>query len=901
MFKPSMFLAAVSSSRLQPGFLCCWSCGVAIFVFSRGVTPAADLLRWDVTGATGASGSAAASTLSAGVSGSGLTGGGTTGNSGSPANTWNRTFTVTADFAEAQTAGNFFSFTTSAEPGYTVSISGMTGLNLSRTTIGPTTAGLFYSTDDGLTFTQTGSTYEVTTNSLISAAPSFDDAISTTPIVIAGGQTVHWRLVVFGGSSANRIGIGKAATDDFSLTGTSVPDVAVHNLLWTGIGGSDWNTLPGNTNWANTDLANVAAPFITNDNVVINLPGTINVDANGVTAGQVSIGNASGTVALTGGSITGLALLKSAAGTASLNGFNFFPGGVSVTGGVLKIESDSALGVNPVSIDGAILRTTADVFSVSNPVNVGTAGVTLETEGDVSFSGLFNSTNPAVNTPNSLIKSGPGVLTLSTALGSQMTFDSTGGAVDLDIMGGGVIFTGSGQRNFGGASTWDGPVTLRGGILMMHGGQIDGSSSITVAANTSIRSRLNFNTATLLNAVAVDDAVVLGLDSANGNNALAVSGAISGNGAVTKTGNGTVRMEGANTYTGLTTIDAGTLRVGTGANGNLGTGNVVINAGTLFLNRNDATTIPNEISGAGNVTVSAGSNVATLTGINTYSGATTVTGGTLRINGDSSAATGVITVNNGAALGGNGVSGGAVVLQAGGGIGAKINNWTGGMAGTDFDDLMVASLDAAAVPMTVVIGTATLINFAETAKSFPILNTMGGIANFSPVNVTVSAPGFIGTGTWALNQSGNSLMLAYTPGSALTYQSWATGPPWNLTGGDALAGADPDKDGISNGIEFVIGGNPATFSDTDKLPVVTITGANLVFTFRRSDLSAYLNPAAQYGSDLTGWITAQHNVAGVSIMENNDIEPGIDSVVVTIPQSLAGGSKFFARLRVVVP
>ncbi|MES2465807.1 MAG: autotransporter-associated beta strand repeat-containing protein [Verrucomicrobiota bacterium] len=901
MIKPSMLRSAASSSRRQPGILCCWSCSVAIFVFGRGVTPAADLLRWDVTGATGASGSAAASTLSAGVSGSALTGGGTTGNSGSPANTWNRTFTVTADFAEAQTVGNFFSFSTSAEPGYTVSISGMTGLNLSRTSIGPTTAGLFYSTDDGLTFTQTGSTYEATTNSLVSAAPSFDDAISTAPIVIAGGQTVHWRLVVFGGISTNRIGIGKAATDDFSLTGTSVPDVAVHNLLWTGTGGSNWNTLPGNTNWANTDLANVAAPFITNDNVAINLPGTINVDANGVTAGQLTIGNASGTVALTGGSITGLALLKSAAGTASLNGFNSFPGGVSVTGGVLKIENDSALGVNPVSINGAILRTTADVFSVSNPVSVGTAGVTLDTDGDVSFSGLFNATNPAVNTPNSLIKSGPGVLTLSTALGSQMTFDSTGGAVELDIMGGGVIFTGSGQRNFGDTSTWDGPVTLRGGILMMHGGQIDGSGSITVAANTSIRSRLNFNTATLLNAVAVEEAVVLGLDSANGNNALAISGVISGNGAVTKTGNGTVRMEGANTYTGITTIEAGTLRVGTGANGNLGTGNVVINAGTLFLNRNDATTIPNEISGAGNVTVSAGSNIAALTGTNIYSGATTVTGGTLRINGDSSAATGVITVNTGAALGGNGVSGGAVVLQAGGGIAAKINNWTGGVAGMDFDDLTVASLDAAAVPMTVVIDTATLMNFAETAKSFPILNATGGIANFSSANVTVSAPGFAGTGGWALGQSGNSLVLSYTPGSALTYQSWATGPPWNLTGSDALAGADPDKDGISNAIEFVIGGIPATFSDTGRLPVVTITGENLVFTFRRSDLSAYLNPAAQYGSDLTGWITAQHNVAGVSIMESNDIEPGIDSVVVTIPQSLAGGSKFFARLRVVVP
>ncbi len=55
-----------------------------------------------------------------------------------------------------------------------------------------------------------------------------------------------------------------------------------------------------------------------------------------------------------------------------------------------------------------------------------------------------------------------------------------------------------------------------------------------------------------------------------------------------------------------------------------------------------------------------------LSGNNTYSGATTVSGGTLVINGNQSGATGTVTVVSGAALGGSGRTGGAVTLASGG-------------------------------------------------------------------------------------------------------------------------------------------------------------------------------------------------------------------------------------------
>ena len=1096
--KPVRFFTFQAASVPPSGAACpAWPGGfsrhckftLVVLACGSGLGYGADLLKWDITGTTLATGSDIASAPAAGVSGSVLTGGGANGISTSPANTWNRLFTLTTDFTAAQAAGHFFSFTTSAAAGYTVNITGITGLSLSKTSTGPPTAGLFFSTDGGSTFTQTGSNFTVTTNTLVSAASAFSSTMASSPLVIAGGQTVHWRLVVFGGAS--RLGIGNANLVDFAFTGTSTSDVVAHNLLWTGTGGDNWNTTPSNKNWADTNLANAAASFTTNDNVTISTAATIAVDAAGVTTGNVVVNNPSGTVALSGGSVSGPTLTKSAAGTLSLGGTNTFAGGISVTGGALQIESDTALGTSTVQIEGATLKTTASVSAPSNILTLGVAGSTIETAADVNLSGQINTIGAASNGSNLLTKTGPGILTFSktgtSALGIQMTLNGTGGAVELDIAAGGVVFSGAGQRNLGGTSTWDAPVTLAGGTLMLHGGTVNGTAAVTVSANSTIYSRFNFGTATMSNNLSVDATRILSVDSANGTNALALSGTISGDGAVTKIGNGTVRIEGANTYTGTTTVTAGTLRIGTGTSGTLGTGNVVITGGTLLLNRDDNVTISNQISGAGNVNGSAGASTTTLsgentytgitsctegdlaavvltdggltssigssasaatnlvlnggnlaysgatatttdraftvgifgggisatglgtvnftypesitlpdpavaavgalaigstykivstgdtdftligaansnpdtvfvatgvgsgsgtvvyanhrqfrlrgstagtnilaariedggnaptmlaksgtttwsiTGENTYTGSTTITGGILRIDGNSPSTTGPIVIVSGGALGGNGLTGGAATLQSGGGLATKISNWTGGTAGTDFDDLTIASLDAAAVPMSLTIDTAGITNFTESVRSFTILNTTAGITNFNSANVSVTAPGFPGTGTWSLAQAGNSLVLSYALQVADPYLSWATGAPYLLTGANSLPGADPDNDGIENAVEFVIGGNPASVSDRAKLPTIAVDSTNLVFTYRRSDASAYLNPIVKYSSNLADWTTAQHGQNGVSIIVTDEIAPNTDQIVVTIPKALAGGAKLFARLNVTVP
>ena len=93
---------------------------------------------------------------------------------------------------------------------------------------------------------------------------------------------------------------------------------------------------------------------------------------------------------------------------------------------------------------------------------------------------------------------------------------------------------------------------------------------------------------------------------------------------------GTLTLTGANANTGTTTIRTGTLQVGNGgATGNLGTG-AVVDQGQLVLNRNNALTFANAVSGFGEL-VQQGTGTTTLTGASTNSDATTVNAGTLQL------------------------------------------------------------------------------------------------------------------------------------------------------------------------------------------------------------------------------------------------------------------------------
>lgn len=546
------------------------------------------------------------------------------------------------------------------------------------------------------------------------------------------------------------------------------------------------------------------------------------------------------------------------------------------------------------------------------------------------------------------------------------TFSGSGGVVNItgtaDLNVGGIIFTGTPESyviqsgNTGTGSkriylTVGGSVTMDSTVekpqLISRTG-ISGATGILTFENNAL-----LPAATLINDKTVSckttgaSEVILS-GSNTGDNKIGSYFDQSGTGilSVTKSGSGTWTISGSAPstptdvrYTGATTLNSGIL--GLASSGAMGSSVLTINGGTLAAAGAASRAPTNNVVVAGNFgiggmgqdldlqgTVDLGGatrnvalmgNRATMSGVvsnggltlassnvdrsltlsatNSYIGATTVSGGTLVVNGSISSAT---TVQSGARLGGNGSVGGAVTLESGGGLQAKITTWAGA-PGTGYDDLTVDSFDASSAPINVNI-TGSLTGFVEENRSFTILNSTGTISNFAPGTVTIT--GTVGTGTWTLTQSVNSLVLNYTAGVADPFLSWVTSPPYNLTGGNALPTADPDADGIDNSVEFVIGGNPASGSNTNLLPTSVVTGGNLVFTYRISDQAAYLKPTVQYGSNLTGWTLAENAVNGVTISAPTAVvpaEPGIKQIVVTIPTSLGTSGKLFARLVVVTP
>ncbi|MEN6558707.1 MAG: autotransporter-associated beta strand repeat-containing protein, partial [Thermoguttaceae bacterium] len=159
-----------------------------------------------------------------------------------------------------------------------------------------------------------------------------------------------------------------------------------------------------------------------------------------------------------------------------------------------------------------------------------------------------------------------------------------------------------------------------------------------------------------------------------------VAGVISGNGALTKTGAGTLTMTASNTYAGATTVSAGTLQIGDGGTtGSLSSGTISIGSGAnLTFNRSSSLILGNIISGAGSLT-KLNTNTLTLTGANSYTGATNVDAGILQIGAGATSGTigsGALAVNSGATLKfnrsdaytvDNTISGGGALIVAGGG------------------------------------------------------------------------------------------------------------------------------------------------------------------------------------------------------------------------------------------
>ena len=139
--------------------------------------------------------------------------------------------------------------------------------------------------------------------------------------------------------------------------------------------------------------------------------------------------------------------------------------------------------------------------------------------------------------------------------------------------------------------------------------------------------------------------------------------------------------------------------------------------------------------------------------------------------------------------------------------------------------------------------------------------------------------------------------LAATPG----YSIWASvNAPGESTPED-----DFDKDGVTNGVEYLLGGTMDT-NDIEKLPTVSAPGDDLKFVFERNqtsiDGSTVVN--IQVGTDLENWpLSSTFSVPDTAVSNNpgvkveKDVPPGKDTITLTVPRGL--DPKKFSRLQVI--
>jgi autotransporter-associated beta strand protein len=220
--------------------------------------------------------------------------------------------------------------------------------------------------------------------------------------------------------------------------------------------------------------------------------------------------------------------------------------------------------------------------------------------------------------------------------------------------------------------------------------------------------RVNSGTASFSGTVNLSSGNVMPF-SVTFNNSGSVSYTIAGNAAITGfasltlNGSGRVTLLNNNTYTGLTSINAGTLSEG--VNNALGTANVTVNGGVFNLTgHSDSVGVVTLTSGTivgGSLTSTAGFNVAsgsistvlagsatltqstaggsvTLAAANTYTGLTTVSAGTLTEGVNNAIAAGSVTICGGVLnLTGHSDSVGVVTLTGGAIAGGTLTTTTG--------------------------------------------------------------------------------------------------------------------------------------------------------------------------------------------------------------------------------
>lgn len=164
-----------------------------------------------------------------------------------------------------------------------------------------------------------------------------------------------------------------------------------------------------------------------------------------------------------------------------------------------------------------------------------------------------------------------------------------------------------------------------------------------------------------------------------------------------------------------------------------------------------------------------------------------------------------------------------------------------------------------------------------------------------------------GTATYAF--TGGNLVGSHTIAAEFLAAEAGTGSPyatWATTNAPTGTPADDyDGDGVSNAVEFVLGGTAST-NDLGKLPAMATNNGNMTFTFvrKQNSIAPSMGVSIVVGTDLVNWPDSFNvgadtagSTAGVVVTKDSP-NAGEDTIVLTLPQ--APDPRKFARLKVVV-
>jgi M6 family metalloprotease-like protein/uncharacterized repeat protein (TIGR02543 family) len=460
-------------------------------------------------------------------------------------------------------------------------------------------------------------------------------------------------------------------------------------------------------------------------------------------------------------------LEKTGPGMLIFSNSNTYTGSTTISAGTLRLE-------------GTAFSTTARTYSISSGAILNIASGSIP---------------PGTGTGAATV-SGAGTLRISggiTAGGDNRDLKlSMGAGSIIDIVSGGSIVNGGWQ-----AITWtDNKASLNvNGSLSLHDGNPVFADALTGAG------AIASNDTTTYGAPGVTLGVNNGSGEFSGN---ITAGATSRTVNLTKNGTGTQTFSGSTTWKGTTTINGGSLQYAKTSSLYAGVATdwvkakiIINNGGTIAFNvggtdefsTTDVTTLLTGLGGSvNNNGLRAGSTIAfdtsnasggtftiantianttgtgggavglqklgtgtlTLSGPNTYTGNTTISGGTLLITGDQTVATGAVSVASGATLGGTGTIGGSTTIADGGKLEFAISTPTASHNSLELATGKTLTFSGSS-ELTI-----TSTGDAETG-TYTLFTAPGGISGSAPATLNLPA-GWAAT----VSISGNSLVLTVT-------------------------------------------------------------------------------------------------------------------------------------------